>query len=280
MKRNLNNLIERESQATILTPVEVVVDNDDLTPDPTYTLYATGDVEVYIEDTGSVYTSQSAMARMLGMQQGHLSSVLKRGDTVADMVNVTVQTAKGTTAKVSLYGVNTLLNLAVKYCPTLAAKFAEMGATMYLYQIAGYKVAPKSPETPKPPSGSKAYNDYMETAHEALGKLLNLHRFAEDKPGLESYLRLAEAVGSKSLGGKMTLDEMADSFGITVEPDKARLIGRAMAGVSRSQEEEEPTMIRKRVKNSAGNHQSYFVTEFSVDYLPLFESLCRAYKLL
>ena len=78
----------------------------------------------------------------------------------------------------------------------------------------------------------------------------------------------------------MTLDEMAESFGIELKPEHSRLIGRAMAGVSRSQEEQEPTQIRKRVKNSAGNHQSYYVTEYSTDYLPLFESLCRAYRLI
>lgn len=247
----------------------------ELVADKNYTLYQNNDVEAYISDDGNVFTSQSAMARMLNMKQGHLSSVLKRADTVADMVNVPVVVASGKTANVSLYGVKTLLDLAIKYSPDLAMRFAEMGATMYMYQQVGYKVLPVRSEPQETKSQSQQYNDYMETAHIALGKLLNLHRFAEDKPGLEAYLQLAEAVGSKSLGGKMTLDEMAESIGIVLPPEDARLIGRALAGLSRAQEEEEPTMIRKRVKNGSGNHQSYMVTEYSVDYLSLFTSLCK-----
>lgn len=271
--KNLNTLIRLESS-------ELALEKAKRSKDSQYTLYKNDDLEAYISNEGRVYTSQSAMARMLQMQQGHLSSVLKRADTVADVVNIPVETVSGKTANVSLYGVKTLLDLAVKYSPELAVKFAEMGATMYMYQQVGYKILPVKQDKTEPPSDAKAYNDYMETAHVALGKLLNLHRFAEDKPGLESYLALAEAVGSKSLGGKMTLAEMAESFGVEVPPEYSRLIGRALAGASRAQEEKEPTQRRIRLKNASGNHQSYFVTEYSVDYLSLFASLCKNYSLL
>ena len=148
-----------------------------------YQLYKNADFEIYIAANGSVSASQSAMARMLGMQQGHLSSVLNRAVTSGDIsapevATVTIDPRKNTTAIVSLYDVATIRKMAIKYNPALADKFGEMGATVYLYQLAGYKVTPVTTDLVEPveflPKATNAnYNDYLETAHVALGKLLN-----------------------------------------------------------------------------------------------------------
>ena len=245
----------------------------------TYQAYQNDGLELFIANDGSVSASQSAMARMLGMQQGHLSSVLKRpilpqSTKIEQGTLVKLPCATGTRDQL-LYGVDTITTLAARFNPELSKRFAEMGATVYLYKLAGYKFEAIDTSARK----EETYADHLKTAHAALEKLMNIHRFAEDKPGLEAYLELAEAPKKNALSGKMTLQEMADYYGVSLTPEHSRQLGRSLAGASRSQEQSEPTMVRKRAKSPAGNHQSYMVTEFSVDYLPLFESLCVAYQL-
>lgn len=249
-----------------------------------YTAYNKEGLELYIQnDSGKVYASQSAMARMLGLQQGHLSSVLQRAtvqkpDTVADVVKVDLPTANGMRNQ-TLYGVPTISAMAVKYCPALAEKFTEMGATVYLYQLMGYKVTTDvQQDNSAVKSAAQTYNESLETAYEAMGKLLRLHRFAEDKPGLEAYLELAETKGKKALaGGIMTLADMAEQCGVELDPSQSRIMGRAMAANTRSQYGYEPEKIRRRFKDKSENYQSYMVTGYSSEYLPLFESLLKSY---
>lgn len=250
-----------------------------------YLEFNNDNLELFISRaTGEVKSTQSGMARMLGMQQGHLSSVLKRPLTTTAISPekaeiVRLPSANGS-RECALYSVQTLITLAQRYNKDLAMKFAEMGATVYLYQLAGYKVEAKQPlETVKHLS-EETYADHLKTAHEALGKLMNIHKFAEDKPGLEAYLELAEMPkNNNQLSGKMTLHEMAEYYGIELDAHHSRQLGRSLAGVSRSQEGEEPTMARKRTKSPSGHAQSYKVSEYSVDYLPLFGELCKAYRL-
>ena len=110
-----------------------------------------------------------------------------------------------------------------------------------------------------------------------MGKLLRLHKFAEDKPGLEAFLENAENNNSRSLDGKLTIAAMCDMYGVELTPERSRMLGRALAANSRSQEMEAPTKVRRRFKDSSNNFQSYMVSEYSTGYLPLFESLCRSY---
>lgn len=249
-----------------------------------YTAYTKDGLELYIQnDSGKVYASQSAMARMLGLQQGHLSSVLLRASTqtpevVADTVKVDLPTSAGMRNQ-TLYGVKTISTMAVKYCPTLAEKFTEMGATVYLYQLMGYKVTTDvQKDNSAVKNTAKTYNESLETAYEAMGKLLRLHRFAEDKPGLEAYLALAEEKGKKALaGGIMSLADMAEQLGVILSPEQSRIMGRAMAANTRSQYSYEPEKLRRRFKDKSGNYQSYQVTGYSSEFLPLFESLASSY---
>lgn len=115
-------------------------------------MYQREGLELFISDTGSVYASQSAIARMLGMQQGHLSSVLKHpllpGDKDKEVgYSLKLPSANGIREQ-TLYGVSTIIALASRYNPSVNKHFAEMGATMYLYKLAGYSVAPVAPKTP------------------------------------------------------------------------------------------------------------------------------------
>lgn len=247
-----------------------------------YQAYENDGLELFISKAnGEVKATQSALARMLGMQQGHLSSVLKRpllpGSTNPEKSEIVkLQTADGTIRECTLYSVPTIITLAQRYNKDLAMRFAEMGATVYLYQLAGFKVSTDI-NNKLPVLAEETYADHLKTAHEALGKLMNIHRFAEDKPGLEAYLELAEKPRKNQLSGKMTLQEMAEYYGIELDAHHSRQLGRSLAGVSRSQEGEEPTTVRKRSTSPSGHAQSYKVSEYSVDYLPLFGELVKAY---
>lgn len=250
-----------------------------------YVSYQRDELELFIDKvTGKVYASQSAMARMLKMQQGHLSSVLlrtgKKPGTIIDTVNVDLPSSDGVLRSHVLYGVPTISAMAVKYCPELAEKFTEMGATVYLYQMMGYKVSSDINDNKVAQSAAKTYNDSLETAYEAMGKLLRLHKFAEDKPGLEAYLELAETKGKKALaGGMMCLADMGLHFGVRLNAEQSRLMGRAMASTTRSQYGYTPEKIRRKFKDDSGSYQSYMVTGYGVEFLPLFESLLKSYDI-
>ena len=238
-------------------------------------------LELFISDTGEVYASQSAMARMLGMQQGHLSSVLKH-----PLLPSSTHSEKGYSLKLPttngvreqmLYGVGTIIALASRYNPAVNKRFAEMGATMYLYKLAGYKIEPRlEPLAPKTETAS--YQDNLKMAYEAMGRLVNINNFAEDKPGLQAYLALAQEDGSSMLHGMMTIEDMARHCGYEMTSEHSRQIGRSMAGFSRTQDGEEVVSVtRKRFKDKSGNHQSYNVAEYSTCYLPAFRTLCDAH---
>ena len=236
-------------------------------------------LELFISDTGEVYASQSAIARMLGMQQGHLSSVLKHpllpSSTHAEKgYSLKLPTTNGNREQM-LYGVNTIIALASRYNPAVNKRFAEMGATLYLYKLAGYKIEPLAPKTKIEPVSD---NDTLKKAYEAMGRLVNINSFAEDKPGLQAYLALAQEDGSSKLHGMMTIEDMANHCGYEMTSEHSRQIGRSMAGFSRTQDGEEVVSVtRKRFKDKSGNHQSYNVAEYSTCYLPAFRTLCDAH---
>ena len=236
-------------------------------------------LELFISDTGAVYASQSAIARMLGMQQGHLSSVLKHPILASSPCkeigySLKLPTTQGNREQ-TLYGVSTIIALASRYNPAVNQRFAEMGATIYLYALAGYRVAPTA-IVAKPSENS--YQDNLKMAYEAMGRLVNINTFAEDKPGLQAYLALAQEPNSAAVAGLMTIEDMGNYCGYEMTSEHSRQVGRSMAGVSRSQEGDDIKVIRKRFKDKSGNHQSYNVAEYSTSYLPLFRTLCDAYQ--
>ena len=245
-------------------------------------VYRRDGLELFISDTGSVYASQSAIARMLGMQQGHLSSVLKHpvlptSDGKELGYSLKLPSSNGVREQ-TLYGVSTIIALASRYNPAVNQRFAEMGATVYLYKLAGYKVEPFL-EPLAPSSETAGFQDALKTAHEAMGRLMNINSFAEDKPGLQAYLALAQESGSNQIHGIMTIEEMGDHCGYEMTSEHSRQIGRSMAGFSRTQDGEVVVSVtRKRFKDKSGNHQSYNVAEYSTCYLPAFRTLCDAHN--
>jgi hypothetical protein len=237
-------------------------------------------LELFISDTGAVFANQSAIARMLGMQQGHLSSVLKskilptsKGLEIG--YTMKLPSAQGVREQ-TLYGVGTIIALASRYNSTVSRRFAEMGATMYLYGLAGYNIKPTKPNSVSEPLSEQ---DSFEKAYEALGKLININRFTEDKPGLKAYLAIAQEPGSSQIHGMMTIEEMADYYGYDMDSKHSRQIGRSMAGFSRTQDGEVVVNVRrKRFKDKKGNHQSYEVAEYSTCYLEPFRTLAEAHQ--
>jgi hypothetical protein len=57
-------------------------------------------------------------------------------------------------------------------------------------------------------------------------------------------------------------------------------MGRAMSSNTRSQYGYSPEKMRRRYQDDSGNYQSYLVTGYSPEFLPLFESLLKSYDIL
>lgn len=244
-------------------------------------MYQQDGLELFISDSGAVYASQSAMARMLGMQQGHLSSVLKQPilpncKEKEVGYKLKLPSASGIREQ-TLYGVSTIITLASRFNPSLATRFAEMGATVYLYKLAGYEVNPKVPISTTAAS-KLSDHDVLKTAYEAMGKLVAINTFVADIPGMKAYLELAQNPDSNLVHGMMTIEDMANHLGYDMSNENSRRIGLAMAGLSRGHNGEHKISItRKRFKDKSGNHQSYNVFEYSTSVLVFFEQLCVAY---
>lgn len=237
--------------------------------------YSKDDLELFISDLGEIYAAQSAIARMMNMQQGHLSSVLKRpleGETEPEaFYQVKLPSAKGTREQ-TLYGVGTICKLAMRYNKQLAAKFTDMGAKACLYQLAGYQMEFKD-RAPVVSDIQDSVN-VMIQAREALDKLINLHTYTEDKAGLNAFIKLNEQPRGNIMTGRMTIRQMAAHLGVELTRQQAQSLGRSMSGVARSHEAMAPCYVRENYKDKKGNYQAYNVLEFDARSLPLFHSLC------
>lgn len=98
------------------------------------------------QDTGEVYSSQAALARMCGVESTQIRRLIG-GDTESLEI-APIMTSNGD-KQIKLYPESLILKAIVTYNPELAMKCMEAGLRLFLHGMAGYKyeIAPKV--TPK-----------------------------------------------------------------------------------------------------------------------------------
>lgn len=243
-------------------------------PDADYaaglTKYNTDDFTLYIHNDGKVYWHQKAGARMLGMQQGHLSSILNRGSVKGESLGQVLRFENAAQYGIegeSFYDVATLVTLAKLYSPKLAEKFMEAGANMYLYQLAGYKVAFQ-------PTAGMSDRQRDERALAALTQKIALNSYSEAYPNFKAKVDFI-VENNGALGGKMTLNEFNDSQGVSMNLSEKKAVGRGMAEMTRKETGESPTTRTVKTPKPKGGYSYIQVKEYPVSLMPEYQSLVR-----
>ena len=234
------------------------------------TKYDNNGLILYIHKDGQVYWTQSAGAKMLNMEQGHLSNYMNRNAikdiTFSPVLHAQLPTAKGLQGH-NIYSVATLVTLAKKYNPNLADKFMEMGANVYLYQLAGYKVNVQ-------PTFEMSEHEKNERLLDAMTQKVAIGNYAKARPNFQAKIDFIVA-NKGAIGGKMTLDEFNTAHGYIMTVGQKMAVGRGMSEVTRKETGTTPT--RRNIKVYKEGVKSYTirqVCEYDVSLTPEYISLC------
>jgi hypothetical protein len=229
------------------------------------TAYNKDGLELFIHTDGSVYASQSAMARMLNIPESTVRSAINARDFLP-VLHTQVVGAEGSNAR-KLHGVKTLTTLAKKYSPELLERFSEMGANVYLYQLAGYKVGVKVEAPTDLPS-------QLETA-KALVAALEAHASLLDK--VDAAVGVSHKVRNQEQDDELiyTVDDLFELRGIaTPDLTTKQNFSRSLCAAVRNDTRAEMAVAYRTWVNRKGIKKSYAVTGYKKSALPAFDNLC------
>lgn len=126
-------------------------------------------------DNGEAFATQAGYARMSGISYPAIKkrvARLKGGDDFL-LKTAEIQTPGGKQV-VTLLSTKTILQWLVKDNPKLALAMGEAGATMYLHQLAGYKVSSNAIEPTTPLELAQSMLDALKKQEAELAKLNEL----------------------------------------------------------------------------------------------------------
>jgi hypothetical protein len=115
------------------------------------TRYETEDgIELVIDQqTGEAYATQAGYARMSGLSQQAINKRTQQTYNQDQLKFAELQTPQGLRTH-NLIPAKTVFKWLIKDNPDLAEKMGECGATVYLHQMAGFKVASTPVQQPAP----------------------------------------------------------------------------------------------------------------------------------
>lgn len=229
------------------------------------TAYNKDGLELFIHNDGKVYASQSAMARMLGdNNDSRVRRFIARH--FSDVTPLKIQTSQGFTRS-SLYAVEVIVALVKECNPELMERFALMGANVYLYQLAGYKVNVQ-------PTFEMSEHEKNERLLDAMTQKVAIGNYAKAHPNFQAKIDFIVA-NKGAIGGKMTLDEFNTAHGYVMTVGQKMAVGRGMSEVTRKETGTTPT--RRNIKVYKEGVKSYTirqVCEYDVSLTPEYISLC------
>lgn len=235
--------------------------------------YTKDGLEIFVHNDGSVYADLTAISRMVDMSQGAIYSyVVKTCDWKNKAITHKRQAENGL-RPIDLYPVSVVVACAKKYSPTLMEKFAEMGAMVYLYKLAGYKM--KVEVTPEKPLTQL---DIAKQAQKLLNEQVKQLEYLANKPGLNAIIATAQD-DSALLQGFMSFDEMCQhryipELGLNLKKVLSKELTATIGNFHRAQ------VKTKNVPHLRENQKTsyYKVKAFPVDCLAAFDNVIAKYS--
>jgi hypothetical protein len=235
------------------------------------TPYKVDGMELYFTDDRKVKAHQYAIARMCSCSEWTIREDLKTleaNGTIIDVIEAIVESGSRF-VRSRLHGSTTIKLLLKKRNPSRLEQFLDFGIDEGLAQMAGVPL-------PQPTETLSAEDQLILMATEAIN-MAKIRKAAKTNPGnervIESVLKPAQPI----LEGKMTVYEMAQQAGITLDKTECWTVGTFLAGsVKCRKEEKEITKVRRRYKDGRGFSQSIVVNNYPVSFYPNFLSACAA----
>lgn len=241
------------------------------------TAYNNDGLELFIHTDGSAHCSKRAMARMLNAPITSLDRALKSDPNIA-VVSAQVPTSQGLRT-VSLYSADTLYDMAFKYNLPLAKQMGKMGANVYLYQLAGYKVSvavePKAPTNLR--ESSQAYLDQTKKLTEVLQQNIDLLDSIEANAGTAN-----KVFNQTEDDGKLYfIEELFPMVGKEVPHMYVyRKVSDDLCRAVMNDTLSTVAKVKKPWRDGKGKLRYQVVRGYSLSVLPAFKNVCTNHGLL
>jgi hypothetical protein len=241
------------------------------------TLYTVDGLELFFTNNRKVRASQSAIARMCSTEKKTISQsqigqlisrLVKNGEIKSDVVSVEIRSGVAPSRHL-LHGSETIVACLDVYNSSRLKDFTSFGIDEGLAQMAGVPL-------PQPTETLSAEDQLILMATEAIN-MAKIRKAAKANPGDERVIESVLKPSQPILEGKMTVYEMAQQAGITLDKTECWTVGTFLAGsVKCRKEEKEITKVRRRYKDGRGFSQSIVVNNYPVSFYPNFLSACAA----
>lgn len=141
-------------------------------------------------------------------------------------------------------------------------KFAAMGFSTWVLKVTGQE------ET-------KALSkvESLRQLQESLTKLIKIEEYAEDKPGLDNMLDYAKQKEEEEEDSSLiTVEDILDRLGIGATTEEKKAIGMYAATAYRNLTGNKPPQVKRRRKQLNKKHQSFMVSAYPLDFIPVIEN--------
>ena len=174
--------------------------------------------------SGKVYASQSALAKLIGKPNSSVryhAEAMVKGVQEIDKIAAEIQTPGGLQGS-QLYGEDFIYSLMAKYRPDLLVQAAKAGLRLYFYELAGYRPEVQAKQAQKALAGWKEVREATKTGHNDFQNAC----FAKRHPaGLvhDTITRLITGHSAKSAIESLELVEGDPTIGLNYQPSEEQL---------------------------------------------------------
>lgn len=146
-------------------------------------------------------------------------------------------------------------------------KFAAIGFSAWVLQITGQ-------EEVKPLSNL----EHLKQLQKGLEEMIKVEEYCVNKPGLTNMVNFAKndalSLPSNDIPTEtlLTIDDILERLGIDAARDEKKAIGMYAATAYRNLTGKKPYQLRKNMKQLNKKHQSFMVSAYPLDFVPIIEN--------
>lgn len=233
--------------------------------------YNSDDIELVIDNTtGEAFATERGYALMSGLSQQAVNKRTRKPDNQTIVKKAETLTTQGLRTN-NLIPADTVFLWLMKDNPELAVKMGQVGATIYLHQLAGYKVNSTAIEKPL---------DHVSTLKQLLGAAEQMLAVREQGQLMPGFGMLTDAAiqGLPDNDIPMSLDEWLLALDIYLSPSELGYVRQGVVSAYVAMYHRKPAVrqsstpvMGKKGKMVKGNFQSVCV--YPPSALPLIQSV-------